>query len=172
MFTTKIQLKLNKLNRKGEAPIYFRIIKNRKITYISSGISINPKYWDENKSRVKKIHSDSEIINNYLLQKEKDIIENLIKNYTFESRKIKQELFGKHSINLFEFSQSIIVDYRSRGFRKSIVIEKTIQLLKEFNKSNVLYFNEIDLEFLIKFKLFLKAKKNRFKLFKLFKTST
>lgn len=158
MFTTKIQLKLNKLNRKGEAPIYFRIIKNRKITYISSGISINPKYWDGNKSRVKKIHSDSEIINNFLLQKEKDIIENLIKNYTFESRKIKQVLFGKHSINLFEFSQSIIEDYRSRGFRKSIVIEKTIQLLKEFNKSNVLYFNEIDLEFLIKFKLFLKAK--------------
>ena len=58
MFTTKIQLKPNKLNLKGEAPIYFRIIKDRKITYISSGITIKPNYWDENKSRVKKNHAD------------------------------------------------------------------------------------------------------------------
>ena len=158
MFTTKIQLKPNKLNLKGEAPIYFRIIKDRKITYISSGITIKPNYWDENKSRVKKNHADSEIINKYILQKEKEIVDNVIKNYKYEPKRIKQEIFDKNSTNFFEFCEPIIMDYKSKGFRKSIPIEAIVNKLKEFLKSNTLYFNEIDLEFLIKFKLFLKAK--------------
>lgn len=158
MFSTKIQLKLNKLNVKGEAPIYFRIIKDRKTTYISSGISVKPNYWDENKSRVKKNHADSEIINKYLLQKEKDIVDNVIKNYKYEPKRIKQEVFDKNTTNFFEFSEPIIMDYKSKGFQKSNRIEATILKLKEFSKSSTLYFNEIDLEFIIKFKLFLKAK--------------
>jgi len=36
-------LRLDKVNKKGEAPIYFRIIKNRKVRYIASGVRLEPK---------------------------------------------------------------------------------------------------------------------------------
>ena len=43
MPTFKVFVNERKINKKGEAPIYLRIIKNRKPTYISLGYYISQK---------------------------------------------------------------------------------------------------------------------------------
>ena len=40
----------------GRAPVWIRITANRKSRYISTGIYIEPKYWNERKSKVRKSH--------------------------------------------------------------------------------------------------------------------
>lgn len=42
MATLATILRIDKLNKKGEAPIYFRIIKHRKASYIFTNIRIAP----------------------------------------------------------------------------------------------------------------------------------
>jgi hypothetical protein len=51
MASVCIVFRKDKLNKKGEAPVHFRIIKNRRISYIASGIMIPKQYWDEKRIR-------------------------------------------------------------------------------------------------------------------------
>jgi hypothetical protein len=48
MASVKIILRNDKTNLKnGFAPLYIRLIKDRKTKFISLGIKIDPKYWNE-----------------------------------------------------------------------------------------------------------------------------
>ena len=46
-------LRLDKTNKKGESPVYFRIIKHRKVNYIASGVKVREKYWDKRREKIK-----------------------------------------------------------------------------------------------------------------------
>mgnify|MGYP001605962652 CR=1 FL=1 len=59
----------DKLNKKGEAPIHFRIIKNRKICYITSGIMVPEENWDFTKNKIKGKHTNSARLNSFLSNK-------------------------------------------------------------------------------------------------------
>lgn len=52
MATVSIVLRNDVINKKGEAPINFFVIKDRKLTKVSTGILIDPKYWDDKNKRV------------------------------------------------------------------------------------------------------------------------
>ncbi len=65
---TVVQRK-DKANKKGEAPIHFRIIKNRKVSYITSSLMIPIENWDEKKVRIKGKHPHSGRLNSYLSNK-------------------------------------------------------------------------------------------------------
>jgi hypothetical protein len=49
MASISIVFRKDKINKKGEAPIHFRIIKDRKVSYIASTISIPEDSWDSAK---------------------------------------------------------------------------------------------------------------------------
>ncbi|MBK9567734.1 MAG: hypothetical protein IPO37_21975 [Saprospiraceae bacterium] len=51
MATVKLLLKLNKVNKDGESPLYIRITKDRQSKFISLGITLHPDQWDEKTSR-------------------------------------------------------------------------------------------------------------------------
>jgi integrase/recombinase XerD len=53
-------------------PIYLRIIKDRKAKFISLGVSILPKYWNEKDKVVRKSHPNSVYLNNFLAKKISD----------------------------------------------------------------------------------------------------
>ena len=59
-------LRTDKINKKGKAPIAFFIINNRKLTKVATGIMIDPKFWDEGKSKIKKEEKNSAHYNVYL----------------------------------------------------------------------------------------------------------
>ena len=52
MSSVAIVYRKDKLNKKGEAPIHFRIIKDRKVCYIASGIILHEDLWDAVKNKV------------------------------------------------------------------------------------------------------------------------
>ena len=62
-------LRLDKVNKKGEAPVYFRIIKHRKVRYIASGVRLEAKYWNERKEVVRTNHKNHKRLNSFLLRK-------------------------------------------------------------------------------------------------------
>lgn len=61
------QLKRKK-KKNGEIPIYIRITENRKSRYKSTGISVLPKHWDKQNSRIRGSHPRSGVLNDDLEQ--------------------------------------------------------------------------------------------------------
>ncbi|MEL6616731.1 MAG: Arm DNA-binding domain-containing protein, partial [Bacteroidota bacterium] len=58
MATTSVKLyqKASKRRKDGTAPIYVRIIVDRKSSLVSTGISVEPKFWNADKGRVRASH--------------------------------------------------------------------------------------------------------------------
>ncbi|MFC7669036.1 Arm DNA-binding domain-containing protein [Hymenobacter humi] len=65
----KVLLKLEKMNKAGEAPVYLRITKDRKPKYVSIGVHVKPQNWDSDQGRVKKPHPNIERTNAFIAQK-------------------------------------------------------------------------------------------------------
>ena len=56
MSSIKVVLRKDKIDKAGEAPLYLRVIKNRKTKFISLSVKLQPNEWDEVKQKVKKNH--------------------------------------------------------------------------------------------------------------------
>ncbi|MEM7037103.1 MAG: Arm DNA-binding domain-containing protein, partial [Bacteroidota bacterium] len=69
MASVKIILRTNKIKKNGKAPLYVRIIQNRKPRYKSLGIEVEPKFWDAERERVKSGHPNSGRFNAFLARK-------------------------------------------------------------------------------------------------------
>ena len=54
--TVKLVLRRDKRKADGTAPVWLRITANRKSRYISTGIYLEPKHWNETKQRVRAAH--------------------------------------------------------------------------------------------------------------------
>jgi integrase len=156
MFSIKILLRLEKINRKGEAPIYFRYIIKRKVKLISSGIYVNPKNWDSKKSIVKSDVTNYEEINQYLKLKENEISNKIVTTNNNLNNKIRRDLFDKETIDVYKFTEEIIKKYKIQQKKYYKDYERLISVLKAFHSKKNLYFNEIDYNFLKKFELYLK----------------
>lgn len=55
MSSIKIILRKSKLDKSGEAPLYLRVIKDRKTKFISLSLKLKIIEWDEDKQKVKRI---------------------------------------------------------------------------------------------------------------------
>jgi hypothetical protein len=64
--TSHFYLKKEKINAKGESPVYLRITLNGQRTAISTNNSILPGNWNKNAERAKGNREESRIFNNYL----------------------------------------------------------------------------------------------------------
>ncbi len=69
MATISIVFRNDRINKKGEAPINFFIVKGRKLTKVSTGIMISEKHWDEKNKRVKGTHKNSVHLNKFISPK-------------------------------------------------------------------------------------------------------
>jgi integrase len=65
-------LRSSKLRADGRAPVWVRITANRKSRYVSTGIYIQPKYWNENKQTVRSSHELASAYNNKIRRLEID----------------------------------------------------------------------------------------------------
>ena len=54
--SVKLVLRESKIKKDGTAPIWIRITANRKSTFKTTGINIEPKYWNERKHQVRASH--------------------------------------------------------------------------------------------------------------------
>ena len=63
MASTKIVLRIDKIDNTGHAPLFMRIIKDRKTKFLSLGLKLKENEWDSEKQRVKKNHPNSTRLN-------------------------------------------------------------------------------------------------------------
>lgn len=65
----KVILKKDKVNAKGEMPLYLRIIAQRKSSFMALGIQLLPAQWDEERESVRKNHPNSKRLNHLIAHK-------------------------------------------------------------------------------------------------------
>lgn len=161
MSSVTIVYRKDKLNKKGEAPIHFRIIKDRKITYISSGIMVNSDFWDYKKNKVKVSHPNSARFNSFLANKFTELQDQVFEHETLQksltTRQLRDKIYGKKPTDFFAFAKEIIQGYLKDGkvgsYDKNCSI---IAKLRTYAKNKNLSFQDITPEFLAKYEKYLK----------------
>ena len=165
MATVSIVYRKDKLNKKGEAPIHFRIIKDRKISYIATGFMVHQDYWDFEKNQIKSKHPNSKRIKSVIANKYSEVQDQVFdydnKNKSLTSRKIRNEVYGNKPTDFFLFADNLTKEsYKNGGkiatYNKNCYI---INKVKEYTTGRYITFHDIDSEFLSKYETHLRGKK-------------
>lgn len=75
MASVRIILRTDKINKIGEAPLYLRLIHDRKTKYTSLRQSVRPEHWQPDQQRVSRSHPYSQRLNALLAQKRAELEE-------------------------------------------------------------------------------------------------
>ncbi len=99
MPSVSIIYRKDKVNKKGEAPVHLRIIKDRKISYISTGILLPEDMWDEEKNKVKSKHKNSARLNSFITNKFAELQDQVFEHETVSksttTRQLREKNYGK-----------------------------------------------------------------------------
>jgi hypothetical protein len=152
MASIKIILRKDKISKKtGKAPLYIRITQDRKSKFLSLGISVEPVYWNENKSTIKKGATNYKELNAYLLQKRADVertsLELSSRTKRVTSNIIKEKFSHKKDTEFFQYCTDKLEELKST-LTYSTYSEYKVRLgkFKKYYGNNQLYFDEINLE--------------------------
>ena len=161
MASVSLILKTNKVDEKGEMPLYLRIIKNRKAKFISIGVKVHPDLWDGNNHRVKKKYTNAGKVNAFIAKKiaeaEGTAVDMETNKKHISSKKIKEAILGKAPVSLIKY----IEEYQDDLMRKGKTgthdkVKATLFKLKNFLKNVDISFDEFDLSFLKKYDRYLR----------------
>lgn len=163
MATISVILRKDKIKKDGTAPLHFLIIKDRKKSKITTGIFIEPKYWNEEKEVIKPGATNSSRLNAFLKNKlaelQNQVVEAETTNKSLTAKKLKKEIYGAAPTNFFEFAKVVLAGYEKQKmfgtYDKSAAI---INKLKEFVQSEILLMQDITPEFLDKYDSFCRTK--------------
>jgi integrase/recombinase XerD len=162
MASVAIVFRKDKLNKKGEAPIHFRIIKDRKISYISSGKMLHKDFWDDTKNRVRRKFPNSLRMNNYLLSKYKEVNDSVLENETnyksLTSKNIKEKIYGKMPTEFFAFAETALEKYlRENKIGTYDKSRSLLNKLKNYMNGSPLYLHDFNHNFLSKYESHLRT---------------
>ena len=115
MASVQTVFRKDKLNAKSEAPIHFRIIKNRKVSYVTSGIMMPESQWDFNKNKVKTTHKNSSRLNSFLSSKYTELQDQVLEfetiNKGLSTKELKDKINGKAPADFFVVVQDLLQVY-------------------------------------------------------------
>jgi site-specific recombinase XerD len=154
MATVKVVLRENKLNPKtGVAPLYLRIIKDRKAKFISLGVKVKPKYWNEESMTVKKGYPNYSQMNDFISKKRAEAENTALnietKNKSVTTKRIKEEIMGKPSSNFFHYAYSRLENIRNTHSPSTYrSYNQYLKKLEHYIGSKKLAFDEIDIPFI------------------------
>lgn len=165
MSSISIVFRKDKLNKKGQAPIHFRIIKDRKISYISSGIMLPQENWDFDKIKIKSKHTNSARLNSFLANKFAELQDQIFEHETVSksttSRQLKGKIYGRKPEDFFAFADEVVKSYKEDGkISTYITHSSTIKTLKDYEKGSTIMFQDITPVFLAKYEKYLQTKQN------------
>ncbi|MFZ1559554.1 MAG: site-specific integrase, partial [Saprospiraceae bacterium] len=153
----------DKLNSKGEAPIHFRIIKNRKVSYVTSGIMLPESQWDFAKNKVKSTHKNSARLNSFLSTKYTELQDQVLEfetiNKGLSTKELKDKIYGKAPADFYEVAEELLSVYLGDQKIATYDADKAILgKIRNFHKETKLSFKEISPSFLSKFETYLRVK--------------
>lgn len=161
MATTKIIFKKEKATSDGKVPLYLRIIKDRKVKFISLGYSIEPEYWNEKDKVIRKSHPNAKWLNNYLAKKISDAQKVSLEIETTSEyatpKNIKQAILGKTTEKFIPYAEKYVTNLEKRG--KIGTYDKanaTISKLKAYIGKKDFTFSDLTVYFLKKYEEYLR----------------
>ena len=154
-----------KQNSQNLFPIAIRITKDRKTSFLYIGQYIQKNQWDKTIGQVKKSHSDALNINQLILKKLSKVNRGLIDAETdseyISSKNVKSSVISKKTNDFFEISKNYLNNIEDRKKFHQLDIEtKRIAIFIFFLKKEKLFFEELNVELLIKFENYLLNKRN------------
>ncbi len=164
MATTKAVLLKQKTKADGTIPIYVRICEGNKVKFISTGYSIPEKDWDDEALCVKRTHSKADVINAVIRKKHALVDQKELKVLAEDSNSsVIQELNdGNKKTDLNDFFKIADIFFKEQEkmgkFSRVSGDRPRTNHVKAFVGKSQLKFEEIDVAFLRRFRLFLKTK--------------
>jgi len=165
MASVKIVFRKDKLNKRGEAPIHFRMIKHRRIRYISAGIMLEEKYWSTLKNAIKPSHPNSTRFNSFLTNKlaelQDQIYEYETKEKSLNTAALKNKIMGKEPVDFFSFAEEVLAEYLRGGQVGTHDKNKSVlKKLKDYQKGKRLDFQDMTVRFLVTYEKYLREQLN------------
>ncbi|MBK9455359.1 MAG: phage integrase SAM-like domain-containing protein [Bacteroidetes bacterium] len=162
MATVSTVFRKDKLNKKGIAPVNFRVIKDRKIYYVTTDLKLTADEWDEKNNKVKPKHKNSVYWNNWLAAKNAELQNDMIEMNTNEKsltgRQLRDGIAGKKPKDFFVFANEVCEEYKLAGQIGTYDKNRSILAkLKAYPKSGQLCFQDITPEFLEAYSQYLKT---------------
>lgn len=133
-------------------PIYLRFTYNRKTKYVSAGIRVEEKSWNDKREEVRKNHPSEKVYNQELrtmrLKAEKIGFE-LEKRNRLSAKAIADELKGKAPTDFVTFTEAYIKRLKQNGsIRRAKQTNVILNKVKSFSKSDTIEFGDITKNFL------------------------
>ncbi|MES2512879.1 MAG: site-specific integrase [Bacteroidota bacterium] len=162
--SVKIIWREDKINRKGEAPLYLRLIKNRTPKYIALGIVVHKDNWDEDNKRVKKGMRNSQRINNLISNKfaeaENQALELETHFKDISSSKIKENIMGKASVDFFEYCTTYFKLIKGKIAGSTYdKADGVIKKMKEYAGNKSVAFEQLTVLWLKEYECFMRSDK-------------
>ncbi len=162
MASVKIVFRKDKINKDGKAPIHFRMIKHRRVRYISSGIMLDERYWSSLKNAIKPSHPNSKRFNSFLSNKltelQDQIFEFETKEKSLNTAALKNKIMGKDPVDFFAFAEEVLAGYLRAGQIDTHDKNKSVlNKLEEYQNGKKLDFQDMTVRFLVKYESHLRG---------------
>ena len=149
----------------GEVPIYLRITEHRKPRYISTGIAVLPKQWNDQKQEIRKNHDNHVPLNDYLerlLTEAKNTELQLKENPRdkIASTTIKKAMTGdiEQSTDFKEYAQEYVQHLKDRDqYWQWKKVRLVVEKIDDFTDGTPLPFADITPTFLRQFDTWLQT---------------
>jgi len=151
----------------GEYPIVVRLTQNKKRKYIRTGLSLDPKHWDDSKNRPKNTCPNQEHIDSIITEKlskyQKQVLEFQSMGKVFSINQLI-ELVDKpvKSITVEEYLKTIIHNLmKENKVGNASHYQALYNSLQKYTKLTQLQFVDIDISFLNKYEAHLRSIGNK-----------
>lgn len=151
--TTKLVIRKDKQKKDGTIPIYIRLTKDRTSRFMATGIYLEEKNWDNVNGKVKKGHSNSVRVNNFLGQKLSEVqnkgFDWELEDKSIKSKSLKKEVAKSSGESFSDYFQAYIAKLKAENHLGTWDKAKaTYSKLHTFAKTQNLSFKDIDVDFL------------------------
>lgn len=159
----KVELRNDFVLKNNKSPLFIRLyISSKDKRFKIPSIQIDAKNWDASRNMVKKSEPNFMQINRIISEYAKKT-QNIIYDYALKQKDLSFELFEKElysqnsgSISFFSFAEEIINNkYTNTNTQKTVT--EQLNKLKEFKPELIL--EDIDYDFLVKYKYYLETVK-------------
>ena len=161
MTSVAIVCRKDKVNKKGEVPIHYRLIKDRKVSYLASGTMIPLENWDFERNKLKAKHPNSVRINNELLTRvlelQGEVITSESTTKSLTTKQLRSKLYGNKPSDFFVIAEEVLESYESNG--KVGTHDKCKSIINKFrtyNKDQSVFFQDITVDYLTKYEKYLR----------------
>ncbi|QHS62853.1 site-specific integrase [Chitinophaga agri] len=162
----------SKLNKKGQSPIYMRIIVGSSKTELSTGIFVSSKNWDGNRQVIRDREEDVEMLNEkleilkkkfkqsfkQLMELETDFTPEMIKSRMLGENiefKTLLQLFTSHNAKMKELEGKDYAPATLKRYNTTLIHVQNF-LKHKFNQSDILI-SQLNLSFLNEFEHYFKV---------------